>query len=188
MQYKHIVLASESPRRSEILSSMGLDFEARPSNVDESKVKFSSPASYVKTLSRMKAESFFELAKDNAVIGADTIVFMGGKVYQKPGTIERAIETVRALSGKWHTVYTGVTVLVSGKRYMFCSKSRVRFKELGDDEIKKYVLENMPLDKAGAYGIQDRQVVKKFRGNYFNIVGLPKERLAKILKRAGVCK
>lgn len=121
-----------------------------------------------------------------AVIGADTVVARKNKIYGKPLTRDKAIEMIGELNGKWHSVYTGVTVLALGVYKTFCVKSRVKFKSLSKAEIEKYVDECQPLDKAGAYGIQDKRIVEKYKGSYTNIVGLPKEKLAKVLERVGV--
>lgn len=123
---------------------------------------------------------------DIAVIGADTVVARKNKVYGKPYTRDKAIEMIGELNGKWHSVYTGVTVLTYGVCKTFCVRSRVKFKFLDEEEIERYVDECQPFDKAGAYGIQDKRIVEKYKGSYTNIVGLPKEKLAEVLKRAGV--
>lgn len=123
---------------------------------------------------------------DIAVIGADTVVARKNKVYGKPYTREKAIEMIGELNGKWHSVYTGVTVLTYGVCKTFCVRSRVKFKSLDEEDIERYVDECQPFDKAGAYGIQDKRIVEKYKGSYTNIVGLPKEKLAEVLKRAGV--
>ncbi len=121
-----------------------------------------------------------------AVIGADTVVVRRNKIYGKPYTRDKAIEMISELNGKWHSVYTGVTVLTYGSIKTFCVRSRVKFKSLDEEEIEKYVDECKPFDKAGAYGIQDKRIVEKYKGSYTNIVGLPKEKLANVLKRVGV--
>lgn len=123
---------------------------------------------------------------DIAVIGADTVVARKNKIYGKPYTRDKAIEMIGELNGKWHSVYTGVTVLALGAYKTFCVRSRVKFKSLDEEEIKRYVDECQPFDKAGAYGIQDKRIVEKYKGSYTNIVGLPKEKLAEVLKRVGV--
>lgn len=123
---------------------------------------------------------------DIAVIGADTVVARKNKIFGKPYTREKAIEMIGELNSKWHSVYTGVTVLAYGVCKTFCVRSRVKFKSLSKAEIESYVDECNPLDKAGAYGIQDKRIVEKYKGSYTNIVGLPKEKLAKVLKRVGV--
>lgn len=181
---ERIILASASPRRSEILRSMGLVFEVAPAGVDEGAVSAKTPVRLVKRLSGLKADA---IPADGAtVIGADTVVVLGGEVLGKPQSEEDAVVMLRRLSGRWHSVYTGVTVRCGDKSVCFAVRSRVKIKPLTDGEILSYVGEESPLDKAGAYGIQDGRVVQKYSGSYTNIVGLPKERLARVLARAGV--
>ena len=178
------ILASTSKRRSQILEGMGISFDIVPSNFDESTVFEKSPQTLVKRLSAEKANT---VKNDNAVvIGADTIVIKGTRRFSKPETEDRAIEMLKQLRGAWHTVYTGVTVNYLGKTETFAVKSKVKLKALSDEQIVKYVKECQPLDKAGAYGIQDETVVEEYRGSYTNIVGLPRERLAKTLEKFGV--
>lgn len=178
------ILASTSPRRSEILKGMGISFEVVPSNFDENTIFERSPQKLVKRLSFEKANS----VKDDSavVIGADTIVLKGFRRFSKPKTEERAIAMLKELRGAWHTVYTGVTVNFQGRCETFVVKSKVKLKKLTDEQIKKYVEECKPLDKAGAYGIQDDFVVEEYRGSYSNIVGLPREKLAETLVKFGV--
>jgi len=181
-----VVLASSSPRRREILTEMGVDFEVCPSDADESSVNESSPKRLVKELSRLKALPVSASHKDSVVVGADTIVVKGGKIYGKPLTEERAVEMIKELRGAWHFVFTGVTVAKGEKHTTFVVKSKVKFKPLTDEQIVEYVRAFKPLDKAGAYGIQDEEIVREYRGSYTNIVGLPKEKLAKTLAKYGV--
>ena len=181
-----VVLASSSPRRREILAEMGIDFEVCPTDADESSVGVPSPKRLVKALSALKATPAIEAHPNAVVIGADTIVVSGGKIYGKPLTEENAVKMIRQLNGRWHVVYTGVTVAKGQRRTTFVVKSKVKFKSLTDEQIIEYVRAFKPLDKAGAYGIQDEEIVEKYKGSYSNIVGLPKEKLAKTLARYGV--
>lgn len=184
VQSADIVLASSSPRRRELLESAGLKFQVRPANIDESGAKGKSPKALVQELSEKKAEAG---RRDGAcVIGGDTVVYARGKIYGKPHTEEGAMEMLAELSGRWHTVYTGVTVLFEGRARTFAVRSKVKFKRLDPAQIREYVLTKRPLDKAGAYGIQDGEVVQKYRGSYSNIVGLPLEKLIKNMKRMGI--
>ncbi len=178
-----ILLASASPRRRELLEGLGIDFEVRPADIDES-ADIRDPAKLVRVLSRRKAEAVS--SEGACVIGSDTAVYCRGKIYGKPHTEEGAIKMLSELNGKWHAVFTGVTVIFGGKERTFCVKSRVKFKLMSEDDIESYVRTKRPLDKAGAYGIQDGEVVEKYRGSYSNIVGLPLEALIKITKRIGV--
>lgn len=161
-----------------------MTFDVLPASVDESAVRAKNPVALTKQLSRLKA---FAVDCDGAtVIGADTVVVFKGEIFGKPHSEERAIAMLSAMSGRWHTVCTGVTVRSANRAITFAVKSRVKFKKLTDGEILSYVKDTNPLDKAGAYGIQDGRVVQKYRGSYSNIVGLPKEKLAKTLARLGV--
>lgn len=179
-----IILASASPRRKEILYEMGLTFEVVPADVDESGVQIKNSVTLTKRLSALKANA---VEADGAtVIGADTVVVFRGRIYGKPHTKQRAVEMLSVLSGHWHTVCTGVTVKKGEKSVTFAVKSHVKFRRLTEEDILSYVEETDPVDKAGAYGIQDGRVVQKYRGSYTNIVGLPKEKLAKTLARMGV--
>lgn len=182
-QRGRIVLASASPRRRELLESLGIDFAVIPADVDED-IGAKGPVALVKALSKKKAEAV--ATGNECVIGSDTVVYARGKVIGKPYTVENAIKTIGMLNGRWHTVYTGVTVLYKGEASTFAEKSRVKFKRMSDEQISAYVNEKLPLDKAGAYGIQDGEVVEKYAGSYSNIVGLPLEKLTKTLKRIGV--
>lgn len=184
MSNKRIILASASPRRREILASLGLDFEIIPADIDESGITEKSPRKLTESLSKAKAGAIS--ASDAVVIGADTVVVYKGKVYGKPHTRENAVKMLAALCGKWHTVYTGVTVVCDGITECFSVRSQVKLKSLDDKQIAAYVDDTNPLDKAGSYGIQDGRVVEKYKGSYTNIVGLPAEKLAKVLAGFGV--
>ncbi len=181
-----LVLASKSPRREEILRDMGYEFDIMPSSVDESEITEKRSSALVSTLASLKAQDVYTKCKDSIVIGADTIVVRKGKVYGKPSSRQNAIEMLTSLNNKWHKVQTGVSIVKDGKIKSFVVTSYVRFKNLPDEDIVRYVDECNPLDKAGAYGIQDRQIVQKYVGSYQNIVGLPKEKLARVLARLGV--
>ena len=154
-----------------------------PAGIDED-VGIEEPVKLVKELSKRKARAAD--SEDACKIGADTVVTLDGRIYGKPHCEERAKSMLHELSGKWHTVYTGVTVIFRGREYTFAARSKVLFKRLSAQDIDKYVARVRPFDKAGAYGIQDNEVVSKYRGSYSNIVGLPLEKLVKVLKRAGV--
>lgn len=190
---KRIILASASPRRKEILSSMGLEFEVVPTDADESRVSAKRPAQLVKKLSALKANALntdvlngLDSGKSPTVIGADTVVAFRHEVLGKPHTEENAVAMLKRMRGKWHSVYTGVTVKCAENSVCFSVRSRVKMNALSDEEILNYVKDAKPLDKAGAYGIQDGRVVQKYRGSYTNIVGLPKEKLAKVLAGLGI--
>lgn len=183
---KDIVLASASPRRKDILHKMGLNFQIVPSHVDESEIKSVLPFNLVKRLAKAKADNVAVSQKGVTVISADTIVAKGLKVYGKPKDEKDAIAMISSLNNKWHTVYTGVCVKCGEKQRVFCVASHVKFKNLTQAEIEEYVKVCKPLDKAGAYGIQDDKIVEKYKGSYTNIVGLPDEKLAEVLRQVGV--
>ncbi len=181
-----VILASSSPRRKEILDEMGVKYEVIPADIDESEIKSSFPFLLVKKLAVAKAEHVAIGHRLSTVIAADTIVVLGGKVYGKPHDRARAFDMIKSLNGRTHTVYTGVCVTCEGKKRAFCSKSRVTFKSLTDEQIYAYIDECKPFDKAGAYGIQDKRIVQKYSGSYSNIMGLPKEKLGDVLAEVGV--
>lgn len=196
---QRIILASASPRRREILDLMGIEFEVKPSDADESAISAPRPSALVKKLSALKVRTVSAVIASDAtcqatssatdgtiVIGADTVVVYRNKVYGKPHTCENAEKMLATLCGRWHTVYTGVCVICGKKEFCFAVKSKVKLKAMSADEIKEYVRDTRPLDKAGAYGIQDGLLVEKYKGSYTNIVGLPKEKLASVLAKVGV--
>lgn len=186
---KRIVLASGSPRRREILSLSGLEFEVCVPCCREDDVKADSPERFVELLSVRKCEAGCKLASvsydDALVIGADTIVCHRGAVLGKPKDELDAVRMLRALSGDSHVVYTGVSVkdLRSGRMTTFHEMTEVVFFDLSEDEIWSYVRSGEPMDKAGAYGIQGlgAYLVKSIHGDYYNVVGLPFARLMRVL-------
>ncbi len=180
---KPIVLASSSPRRRDILASVGIEFEVVPSNVEE-KAK-GTPITVARTLSRKKALSVWKVHKDKLVIGADTLVFLGNRVIGKPGNEQEAFETLSFLSGRWHKVVTAVSVIGRGVRVTLHDIARVKFRPLSEDEIKRYISTGEPMDKAGAYGVQGlgAVMVEEIRGNFYTVMGLPIHILYPLLKR-----
>lgn len=183
---KTVVLASASPRRKDILENMGVHFRIEPSCVDESKIKAILPRNLVRRLALAKAEDVARREKHVTILSADTIVAKGLTVYGKPKDEQDAARMISSLNDKWHTVYTGVCVMCKNNKRVFCVASKVKFKKLTTEQILEYVDEYKPLDKAGAYGIQDDKIVEKYKGSYTNIVGLPKEKLAEVLRQVGV--
>lgn len=179
-----IVLASASPRRKELLSLMGIEFLVNASDVDETIPKdIKSPKQAVEYLSKIKAMATFD--GKQMVIGADTVVALDGKILGKPADKREAMEMLFMLSGKTHSVFTGVTVATKEKTETFSVETLVQFFNLSQGEIEKYVETGEPMDKAGAYGIQGKGAlfVKEIHGDYFNVVGLPISRLAKVIKK-----
>lgn len=188
---KKVILASASPRRSELLKSLGIDFEVVVSDADESKIdKKSVPASiYVQELALLKGTAVANTLKkrDGIIISADTIVYSEGKILGKPKDREDAKRMLENLSGKCHSVFTGICVMNAKNMYSVCTKeeTKVYFKELTKQEIEDYIDTKEPFDKAGAYGIQGIGgiLIDKIEGDFFNVVGLPLSRLAKVLKK-----
>lgn len=179
---KPVVLASASPRRLALLSEVADDITVLPSDVDESRVTASSPRALVRELSRLKALSVAErLNGGDVVIGADTVVYLD-KLYGKPRDRADAIRMLSELNGKEHHVFTGVTVVADGGVRTFSVRSAVRFRSLAKEEMERYVDEYRPYDKAGAYAVQEGVVVGSYKGSLSNIIGLPMEKLVKVLK------
>ena len=181
------VLASKSPRRKELLGNIGINVQIIPSSVDESPYKKLPPEQMVKELAMLKACDVARSLRGNTVvIGADTCVCLGGKVFGKPQNMAEAEEMLRELSGKTHEVFTGFCVYncKDGTAVSRAEVTHVTFRVLTDSEIKAYVKTREPRDKAGAYGIQKRGAlfIEKIEGDFFNVVGLPLCSLASALK------
>ncbi len=177
-----LILASKSPRRLELLKLITTDFVVKTADADETLPAKISPADAVKYLSKIKAQP---LANGNdVVIGADTVVAANGKILGKPKNRENAAEMIKMLSGKTHSVFTGVTIIAPQKEITFCVETKVKFYDLTEDEINAYVATGECDDKAGAYGIQGKGslLVEKIDGDYFNVVGLPVSKLYRELK------
>lgn len=181
-----IILASNSPRRRELLSGLGFDYEVRTlQGLDESYPEGLSMEEIPQYISRKKAAAY-TLGADELLITADTIVWLDGEVLGKPVDEEDAKQMLRKLSGKTHQVVTGVTLSWSDQQHSFASVSQVTFAQLTDEEIDYYVTHYHPLDKAGAYGIQEwigYIGVTSIEGSYFNVMGLPVQRLYTEMKK-----
>ncbi len=177
-----IILASQSPRRRELLRYITEDFKAVSSDVDESLPQGISPCEAVLYLSKIKAEPFRN--NDDIVIGADTVVTLDGTVLGKPKDDDDAVRMLKKLSGREHSVFTGVTILSGEREKSFFVETRVKFFSLSDAEISAYMETHEHVDKAGAYGIQGygSLFVEKVDGDYFNVVGLPVSRLNRELR------
>lgn len=184
---KKIILASNSPRRRELLAGLGYPYEVRVlDGIDESypgTLRGSEVAEYI---SKAKAAAYrATMGRDELIITADTIVCLDDRVLGKPADEAEAIAMLRSLSGRTHQVYTGVTLTTLDRQSSFVSCSDVSFAELTDEEIHHYVTRYRPMDKAGAYGIQEwigYIGVKRIEGSYFNVMGLPVQRLYAELK------
>ena len=184
---KHLILASGSPRRRELMSQVGLDFTVVTSDADEN-IKEMEPEDYVRELSSAKAQSVLEQYADKEdsviVIGADTIVYHKGEILTKPKNEEDAFRILKSLEGQIHQVYKGVTICSGHKNVSFYEKTDVWVYDMTDEEIRDYISTGEPMDKAGAYGIQGKfaAYIKGIEGDYNNVVGLPVARLVHELK------
>lgn len=178
-----IVLGSKSPRRKEILSLVCDNFEIRVSDADESYSSDTPLSEVPKILAERKAMAI-DMAEDEIIIGSDTVVLIDNELLGKPKTRENAIRVLKKMSGKAHLVVSGICVRSKDKIYSEAVTSTVYMRELTDREIEKYVDVWKPLDKAGAYGIQEMagSFVSRIEGDFYNIVGLPLCRLVEILK------
>ena len=177
-----IILASSSPRRRQLLGEIFESFEVLPQNVEETSALKRGYA-ICQNLAKIKLGDLPYLYPNALIISADTIVYRNGKIYGKPKDRQEAKRFLDELSDKWHFVYTGVAIYYDGKISTFYDKSQVKFKALGEEDKWKYVDTGSPMDKAGGYGIQDREVVERYVGSYSNIVGLPMERLKEQLRK-----
>ena len=183
-----IILASNSPRRKELLQRLGLPFKVRTLfGVDESFPESLRGEDIALYIARKKSEAYkSSMSSNELLITADTIVCLDGVVMGKPYGAENAKTILRQLSGRVHQVITGVTVLTQVKRESFAVTSHVKFANVTEDEIDYYVDNYLPFDKAGAYGIQEwfgLVAVEELRGSYFNVMGLPVQRLYTVLKQ-----
>jgi len=185
-----IVLASGSPRRRELLEMLGVsNMKIIPARGEEVAPAGLPPQELVMCLASAKGREVAALCDpDDLIIAADTIVWHEGRVYGKPHSRRQAEEMLRALSGKSHQVYTGVSVIRRGRELRDYEMSRVHFRPLDDGEIARYIDTGEPMDKAGAYGAQGKAAlfVRGIDGDFFNVMGLPLCRLGQMLKEQGV--
>ena len=177
-----LILASQSPRRQELLGLFWIPFPVRVADIDESMDSRANPYAEVARVSQLKALAV-PRDPDDVVIAADTIVVCEGRVLGKPPDAEEARQLLRLLSGRDHQVMTGMTVLRGDKAAICTEVTDLRFRELSDREIDAYVATGEPMDKAGAYGIQGGAALfcERMVGDYYNVMGLPVCRLSKIL-------
>lgn len=187
LQKYHIILASNSPRRKELLAGLDLDYEVRIiPDIDESYPETLPGDEIPQYISLKKAKAYeATMRPDELIITADTIVWSDGRVLGKPCDEQDARDMLKALSGKTHKVITGVTLMTAARKKTFAVVSEVTFDALTDEEIAYYVSRYRPMDKAGAYGIQEwigYVGVSSLHGSYFNVMGLPVQRLYKELK------
>ena len=185
-----LILASQSPRRQELLRRIGItDFTVLATDSDESYAPRWSPEELVSRLSARKAAAAARAAGPDAlVIAADTMVFLDGRPLGKPRDQAEAFRTLSALSGRVHRVSTGVTVRRGARALTQAETTEVAFRPLDGDEIRAYIATGEPMDKAGSYGIQGRGalLVAGIRGDYFNVMGLPLQRLSRMLAAFGL--
>lgn len=179
-----LILASQSPRRRELLSLIAPDFEIVTADVDERIKSGTSPCEAVMMLARKKARVIADCKHEDTVIGADTVVALGETILGKPRDGVEAAAMLRILAGKTHTVYTGVCIIKNGVETVFFEATDVTFTDMTDAEIADYVETGEPMDKAGAYGIQGKAApyISGIRGDFYNVMGLPVSALYRRLK------
>lgn len=172
---KHIILASASPRRKEILELADLKFDVMPSDAQEITTK-TAPNEVVMELASLKAKDIYKKSeKQSMIVGADTVVAYQGQILGKPTDKADTKRMLTMLSGQTHEVYTGVCVIEDGKTKTFYEETKVTFYEISDEQIDRYIKTGEPMDKAGSYGIQGKAAVfiKGIEGDYYNVVGFP---------------
>jgi septum formation protein len=180
----HIVLASASPRRQELLRNAGILFIIFPADIPEVPLKGEAPASFAERMAREKAHAVHQMAPESTILGADTVVSVGRKILGKPIDQQDAAHMLKQLSGKKHLVTTAVCLLGEDFEDVRSETTAVHFTSISRDEIHEYVSTGEPMDKAGAYGIQGlaSRWVKKVEGDYHNVVGLPVDLVWKMLR------
>ncbi len=172
-----IILASSSPRRKRLMESVFGEIVVAPPKVDEPVVKGETPREMVKRLAILKAHT---VKNGSTIVAADTVVDLDGEILGKPRNMGEAKEMLKKLSGKWHIVHTGVCIICNGKENAFVDSTRVKFHKLDDETVDTYVRTQSPLDKAGAYGVQEDMgmiLVERIEGDFFTVVGLPISRV-----------
>ena len=182
---RNLILASQSPRRKELLEKCGYPFSIIVADIDEA-IDFSlSLEDAIQTLAYKKAEKVFTDHKEDVVIGSDTIVTINSQILGKPKDKNDAFNMLKSLSGKTHQVITGLAVITKDKVYKTVSVNDVTFYDLSDEEIYKYIETNEPMDKAGGYGIQGygALLVQKICGDFYSVVGLPIAETARALEK-----
>ncbi|MCK9445266.1 Maf family protein [bacterium] len=185
---KRIILASTSPRRKEIFSKLKIPFETKESNYKEDMTLEMSPVELVEFLSFNKAKAIVSDNRDAVIIAADTIVAYQNKVLGKPKTEKEAKEMLMMLSGKENQIITGVTIMENNHSFSFHETAQVYMEEMSIEEIDKYIATGEPMDKAGAYALQEigSVFIKKIDGDFYTAMGLPLKRLVCELKNFGI--
>lgn len=180
-----ILLASQSPRRKELLLALGYDFETVRLDCDEIYPETLDVKEIAQYLSELKANAFRKLEKDEILITADTIVAVGNEVLGKPQDAEHAKEMIRKLSGQTHEVYTGITLRTAEKTVSRTDVASVEIEEVDEDEIDFYIERCKPFDKAGSYGVQEwfgMAKIKKIEGSFYTVMGLPTHLIYQLLR------
>jgi septum formation protein len=183
-----VILASQSPRRRELLTLVGIAHEVQPADIDEMYLPGEVPTAHAERLARGKCAVIAERAPDALVIGSDTIVVVDGDILGKPRDRAHAAEMLRRLSGRSHVVMTGVAVRWNGRIASGVEQVGVTFRSLRPDEIERYIDTGEPMDKAGAYGIQGygATIVERVDGDYFAVMGLALNRLTRLAADVGL--
>lgn len=184
MQTKKILLASGSPRRKELLSRMGLEFDIMPCEAEEKYDPELNPVDIARYLGKLKAEIVNEMVEGYVVIGADTIVVADGHILGKPSGRDEAYNMLKKLSGSWHEVITGICIFDGEECLIDHVVTRVHFVKMAEQEIEAYIDTDEPYDKAGAYGVQGLagMYIDSIEGDYYNIMGFPMARIRSMLK------
>ena len=181
-----LILASGSPRRAEILTSVGWEFTKDAADIDEAQVKGESPEDYVQRLAKEKAEAIAKKYNEGTVLGADTTVLIDDRIIGKPSDSDDARRMIKMLSGNWHEVLTGVAIIEvqTLKSFVGIRRTRVKFARMSDEEIEFLVEKGQPLDKAGGYAVQAQAAlfIEEIEGDYWNVVGLPISLVYKLVK------
>src|SRR5687768_2498753 len=181
-----LILASASPRRAEILTAVGWEFEKQVTDIDESILRGETAEDYVQRLAAEKARVIAEKNADAIVLGADTTVVIDEKIIGKPKDLDEAGEMIKILSGNWHEVLTGVAIVRNSETLVDFQRTSVKFAQMNEDEIEFLVQKGKPLDKAGAYAVQEQAAlfIEKIEGDYWNVVGLPVNLIYSLVKAA----
>ena len=179
-----IILASASPRRRELLGFITENFTVCVSDAEEITDPSLSPEETVRALAALKGEAVLAEHPDDVIISADTIVVLDDKILGKPHSRDEAFCMLSSLSGRVHTVFTGVCVIYGDKKLCFAERTDVTFCDLSEDDINAYIETGEPFDKAGGYGIQGRGsvMISSITGDYYNVMGLPVARLNRLLR------
>jgi septum formation protein len=188
MTHPSVILASQSPRRRELLTLVGIPHNVRPADIDEAYLPGEKPAAHAERLAREKAAVIARDEPDAVVIGSDTIVVVDGEVLGKPRDEQHAAEMLARLSGRSHVVMTAVAVIWRGVELSAVEEVGVTFHPLDAETVVAYIATGEPMDKAGAYGIQGygATIVKRVDGDYFAVMGLPLQRLVRLMGQLGL--